>query len=212
MWKTWPIDLKKTKTKLIFLLSLVGILITASGFMQANIQDHAGLLNHETRQLIEEKNNRYLQTKEAPQIVVITQKRLNHLTPPALNKAKKTAFIVIGKKGKKKNIELFSSKDLHSAFTAESRMNIIRAAISKLRSNNPAKFNSGVRFVFRACATKIDQQYQYALDKYDLTNQEQEKINHPRKVALPIALAIAFLVMFLIYFLRQIRNKAHKQS
>lgn len=183
-----------------------------TGFVQPNLQDGAHIVNKQTRNLVEAKNNRYLQTSEQPQIAVITVKRLNKLTPKYLNDSKKTVFIVVGEKDNKRNVQIYSSKDLHSAFTAESRMNIIRTAGDELRSKSNAKFNSGLRFVFRACATKIDQQYQYSLDKYDLTNAEQNKISHPHRVALPIALALAVIVMGLIYVFRRVRNNTNDNN
>lgn len=213
MLKVWRINLKKTKTILTSLISFLGLAIvfmTTTGFVQANIVDDAHILNHQTQTLIQEKNNRYLQTKEQPQIAVITVKRLNKLTPKLLNSSKRTAYIVVGEKGKKRNVQIFSSKDLHGAFTADTRMNIIRAAGPKLRNKSNKTFNSGLRFVFRACATKIDQQYQYSLDKYDLTNEEQDKISHPHRVALPIALAIVLLIMALAYFFKQTKNRQQK--
>ncbi|MGN1272823.1 MAG: TPM domain-containing protein [Lactobacillus sp.] len=203
MWKAWPINLKKTKISLVGIIGLLLTFLTMTGFVQPNIEDHAHVLNKETKTLVTEKNNRYFQTKEQPQITVITVKRLNKLTPKALNHSKRTVFIVVGQKGKKRNVQIFSTKDLHSAFTAEVRANIIRAEVDKLRSQNNATFNEGLRFVFRACATKVDQQYQYALDKYDLSNSEQDKISHPHRVALPIALALAFLILGIVYVLKK---------
>lgn len=190
-------------------------MITSAGLMaftDANLQDNVNIINRQTRKLIVAKNGRYLQTKEAPQITVLTVKRLNNLTPKNLNKQKRQVYIVVGQKAKKRNVQIYSSADLHSAFTAESRMNIIRAAAKDLRSQNKATFNHGLRFVFKACATRIDQRYQYALDKYDLSSSELEKIDHPNKVALPIALAIAVLVTVLIYFLHQIRRRNPRQE
>lgn len=208
MLKAWRINLKKMKIiNWVSLLGLITVFLTMTAFMQPNIKDNAHIIEPQTKILIENKNNRYLQNKEQPQIVVITVRRLNKLTPKILNDSKKRAFIVVGQKGKKRNVQIFSSKDLHSAFTAESRMNIIRAAEKDLRAKNNKAFNRGLRFVFRACATKIDQQYKYALDKYDLNNKEQDKVNHPRRIALPIAFAIVFLVIILMYFFRQIRNR-----
>lgn len=174
-----------------------------TGFVQPNIEDHAHIINKETRTLIKEKNNRYLQTKEQPQISVITVKRLKNLTPKVLSASKRSVFIVVGQKGKKRNVQIFSSKDLHGAFTADTRANILRAEVDQLRSHNNSTFNKGLRFVFRACATKVDQQYQYALDKYDLTQSEQDKISHPHRIALPIALALAFLVVGIVYMLKR---------
>lgn len=179
MWKVWPINLKKTKINLAGLVGLLLVFLTTTGFVQPNIEDHAHILNKETETLITEKNNRYFQTKEQPQISVITVKRLNKLTPKALNRSKRLVFIVVGQKGEKRNVQIFSTKDLHGAFTADTRANIIRAEVDKLRSHNNATFNEGLRFVFRACATRVDQQYQYALDKYDLSTGEQNKISHP---------------------------------
>lgn len=200
--------MKKAKIGAIAALFLV--FLTMSGFTQSNIEDTAHVLNKETRKLINAKNDRYWQTKEQPQIVVRTVKRLNHLTPKRLNKMKETVFIVVGVKKGKRNVQIYSSTDLHGAFTAESRSNIIRAAGDDLRSKNSNTFNKGIQFVFRACATKVDQQYQYALDKYDLTDSEQNTITHPRKVALPIALALIIVVAGMIYVLRRVKLKNEK--
>lgn len=195
--------MKKTKISLVSLIGLLLVFLTTTGFVQPNIEDGAHILNKETKTLITEKNNRYFQTKEQPQISVITVKRLYRLTPKALNHSKRSVFIVVGQKGKKRNVQIFSTKDLHGAFTADARANIIRAEVDKLRSRNNAKFNEGLRFVFRACATKVDQQYQYALDKYDLSTSEQNKISHPHRIALPIALALAFLIIAIVYVLKR---------
>lgn len=207
MLKDWLINLKRMKTKLLIFIGLLLTFLTLSGFSQNNIEDNAHILNKETQELITAKNNRYWQTKEQPQVVVKTVDRLNHLTPKTLNKQKNKVFIVIGVKKDKKNVQIYSTKDLHGAFTAESRASIIRAAGDELRSSNNATFNKGVRFVFRACATKVDQQYQYTLDKYDLTDSEQSTIIHPRKVALPIALALVIVVAGMIYVLRKVKRK-----
>ncbi|MDH5100466.1 TPM domain-containing protein [Lactobacillus kefiranofaciens] len=207
MWKAWLINLKKTKISLFWLVGLVAVFLTTTGFIQDNIEDNLHLLNKETKTLITEKNNRYFQTKEQPQITVITVKRLNKLTPKALDHSKRSVFIVVGQKGKKRNVQIFSTKDLHGAFTADTRANILRAEVNKLRSNNKNTFNEGLRFVFRACATRVDQQYQYALDKYDLTSAEQNKISHPHSVALPIALALAFLIMGIFYVLKKFGHR-----
>lgn len=209
MWKVWPINLKKTKINLAGLVGLLLVFLTTTGFVQPNIEDHAHILNKETETLITEKNNRYFQTKEQTQISVITVKRLNKLTPKALNRSKRLVFIVVGQKGEKRNVQIFSTKDLHGAFTADTRANIIRAEVDKLRSHNNATFNEGLRFVFRACATRVDQQYQYALDKYDLSTSEQNKISHPHRVALPIALALAFLIIGIVYVLKRFGHNSY---
>ena len=209
MWKVWPINLKKTKINLAGLVGLLLVFLTTTGFVQPNIEDHAHILNKETETLITEKNNRYFQTKEQTQISVITVKRLNKLTPKALNRSKRLVFIVVGQKGEKRNVQIFSTKDLHGAFTADTRANIIRAEVDKLRSHNNAIFNEGLRFVFRACATRVDQQYQYALDKYDLSTGEQNKISHPHRVALPIALALAFLIIGIVYVLKRFGRNSY---
>lgn len=209
MWKVWPINLKKTKINLAGLVGLLLVFLTTTGFVQPNIEDHAHILNKETKTLITEKNNRYFQTKEQPQISVITVKRLNKLTPKALNCSKRLVFIVVGQKGEKRSVQIFSTKDMHGAFTADTRANIIRAEVDKLRSHNNATFNEGLRFVFRACATRVDQQYQYALDKYDLSTSEQNKISHPHRVALPIALALAFLIIGIVYVLKRFGRNSY---
>ena len=85
----------------------------------------------------------------------------------------------------------------------------MRAEVDKLRRHNNATFNEGLRFVFRACATRVDQQYQYALDKYDLSTSEQNKISHPHRVALPIALALAFLIIGIVYVLKRFGRNSY---
>lgn len=94
------------------------------------------MLERETSKLILAKNDRYFQTSEQPQIIVKTVNRVDHLTPAKLNKYKRTVFIVVGTKNKKRNVQIYSSKDLHSAFSADVRGNIIRSQSDKLRSTN----------------------------------------------------------------------------
>ena len=202
MWSNWHISWKMLKTKLVFFTTLIGVFLTTTGFTSPNIKDNSNLLERETSKLILAKNDRYFQTSEQPQIIVKTVNRVDHLTPAKLNKYKRTVFIVVGTKNKKRNVQIYSSKDLHSAFSADVRGNIIRSQSDKLRSTNKKEFNEGLRFVFRACATTIDQRYQYSLDKYDLSSNERAQLTHPHKVALPIALALGLVVGGLIYFFK----------
>ncbi|WEV37937.1 TPM domain-containing protein [Lactobacillus sp. ESL0677] len=213
MWNNWRTNWKTLKTKLTLITVLIGLFCTLTGFSNANIQDTSHVLNHATKALITAKNNRYWQTGEQPQIVVRTLNRIDSLTPKNLAKSKRTVFIIVGTKGKKRNVQIFSSKDLHAAFTADTRGNIIRSQSDQLRSNSKTEFNKGLRFVFRACATTIDQQYQYSFDKYDLTNDERSQIAHPHRLALPIALALVIVVAGLYYFFRhnlQPKNRIQK--
>ena len=190
------------KTKLVAVIALISLFLTATAFSNPDLHDNCNLVEKETSKLIKEKNNRYLQTSEQPKIIVKTVNRVDHLTPKKLSKYKRTVFIIVGYKDKKKNVQIYSSKDLHSAFTADIRGNIIRSQSDQLRSNNKKEFNKGLRFVFRACATTIDQRYQYALDKYDLSNDERTQLTHPRRLALPIALALVLVIGGLLYFFK----------
>lgn len=190
------------KTKLVAVIALIGLFLTTTAFSNPDLHDNCNLVEKETSKLIKEKNNRYLQTSEQPKIIVKTVNRVDHLTPKKLSKYKRTVFIIVGYKDKKKNVQIYSSKDLHSAFTADIRGNIIRSQSNQLRSNNKKEFNKGLRFVFRACATTIDQRYQYALDKYDLSNDERTQLTHPRRLALPIALALVLVIGGLLYFFK----------
>lgn len=193
------------KFSLMMLLGLV--LVPTLAFSDANINDSAQLLNRQTRELIKQKNNRYFQTKEQPQIEVQTFKRVKHLTPKKLNQHRRRVYLVIGVTAAKREVQIYSSKDLHSSFTATIRGNIIRAAVTDLQSKHSAKLNRGIRFVFRAIATKIDQRYQYALDKYDLSSDELAKVNHAHTLALPMALAIVILISALAYLFKQTRRR-----
>ncbi|GFZ26887.1 TPM domain-containing protein [Lactobacillus corticis] len=199
--------------KLSALLALVVVFLTATGFSDYSFSDKANVLDQTTRQLISEKNSRYLQTKEEPQIIVKTVKRTKKLTPKNLDKKKRTVYIVVGVNEKnKKNVQIFSTKDLHSSFTATVRSNIIRAAVDDLRSTKKDKFNEGIRFVFRAVATKIDQRYNYSLDKYDLNDSEMNKISHPHSVALPLALGIVVIIAALSYLFKQTRLRQSRKN
>ncbi len=190
------------KTKLVAVIALFGLFLTTTAFSNPDLHDNCNLVEKETSKLIKEKNNRYLQTSEQPKIIVKTVNRVDHLTPKKLSKYKRTVLIIVGYKDKKKNVQIYSSKDLHSAFTADIRGNIIRSQSDQLRSNNKKEFNKGLRFVFRACATTIDQRYQYALDKYDLSNDERTQLTHPRRLALPIAFALVLVIGGLLYFFK----------
>lgn len=173
-----------------------------SAFSNPYVHDNEHLLEKKTSKLIKEKNDRYLQTGEQPKIIVKMVNRVDHLTPKKLNKYKRTVLIVVGTANQKRNVQIYSSKDLHGAFTADVRGTIIRSQSDQLRSNNKKEFNRGLRFVFRACATTIDQRYQYALDKYDLTSDERAQLSHPRRLALPIAVALVLVLGGLFYFFR----------
>lgn len=174
-----------------------------------NIKDNSGLLERETSKLILAKNDRYFQTSEQPQIIVETVNRVDHLTPAKLSKYKRTVFIVVGSANQKRNVLIYSSKDLHSAFTADVRTNILRSQSDRLRSNNKKTFNKGLRFVFKACATTIDQRYRYSFDKYDLSSEERAQLSHPHRLALPIALALVIVIGGLIYFFK---NNLHPKN
>ncbi|WP_371258108.1 TPM domain-containing protein [Lactobacillus apis] len=201
-WSNWHVNWKMLKTKLVAVIALISLFLTTTAFSNPDLHDNCNLVEKETSKLIKEKNNRYLQTSEQPKIIVKTVNRVDHLTPKKLSKYKRTVFIIVGYKDKKKNVQIYSSKDLHSAFTADIRGNIIRSQSDRLRSNNKKEFNKGLRFVFRACATTIDQRYQYALDKYDLSNDERTQLTHPRRLALPIALALVLVIGGLLYFFK----------
>ena len=114
MWKVWPINLKKTRISLVGLVGLLLVFLTTTGFVQPNIEDHAHILNKETKTLITEKNNRYFQTKEQPQISVITVKRLNKLTPEALN-VLSDRYLSVDKR-QEGNVQIFSTKDLRRLY------------------------------------------------------------------------------------------------
>ena len=58
MWKAWLINLKKMKTRFIWLFGLLAVFMTMTGFVQPNIEDHIHILDKETKTLIKEKNNR----------------------------------------------------------------------------------------------------------------------------------------------------------
>ena len=111
MLRDWKKNLKKTKiiNLFIFIFS-IGVFLTSTAFIQDNLKDYANLTDQKTRQLIAEKNNRYLQTKEEPRIVVITLNRLDNLTPSRLNKLSGRLILSWGKKIKDENFKFIHQK------------------------------------------------------------------------------------------------------
>ncbi len=194
--KKWPLS-----------LAMVALWLLLSGATPSFVQDEAQILTPATRLLIQEKNERYQKRHEPVRLIVKTVHRLT-LKASKFKPAAKTVIIAVGQKGKKRNVRLFVSSDLKRILTPTFCDALIQSKVTALRSQDRTTFNDGLKFVFKACATKIDQAYSYPKDRQtDLDTDTMSQIEHPRRVTLPMALLIGVLVMVLLGWLKKQRQK-----
>lgn len=182
--------MKIRKIILVLLCSLVLI-----GSSQQFVFDNAQIFNAKTVKLIQNKNLNYQKTKIKPQIIVQTFNYMDNLKPKKIGA--KQLFIVVGQKDKKQNVQIYPGKDLQDIFTTQVINNIISSDLDELRSTK--NINQGIRYVFNACATLIDQKYKMPHDTNTLTDTQLQKIAHPRGMNLPIALLIAAIITLVGY-------------
>lgn len=175
------------KNKFIFTF-LAACLIALLGMGQSQVDDPVGIFDPVTKQLVESKNQTYRKTKAKPQIKLVSVK-----SNAALNKIKankKTAIIAVAHTPKN-NVQLIVGSSLKKPLSDLQTGNIIRYAGKDLRSSNSKKFNKGIRTVFNATATLIDQKYNFPGDKNTMTQEQLQKINHPQSMNMVWAIVVA---------------------
>lgn len=84
--------------------------------------------------------------------------------------------------------------------------NIIRYAGDDLRSKQNKTFNDGIRKVFNACTTLVDQELNLPADKNTLSNEQLQKLNHPQSLNLVWAIIVA-LAITVAFSWQKKRNK-----
>jgi hypothetical protein len=199
----WSKKLKLTKFALLLLMGLSLALLRADS---SPVQDQAHLVNAANRQIVLSANQYYQQTKAKPQLILLTYQHLDHLQPAGLNRSQKSVYIVVGQKGQRRSVQLFSSRDLHNAFTRPLRLNIIGAKKQELAAKNPAEFNQGLHFVIRACITQINRHYNFDNQDNTLSLQEQLQLNHPRRLRWAIMAGLIIVLALFIFFYRKWRR------
>lgn len=171
----------KSNIKALLAIFIVFVSVIGMGMSKSPVNDSLSLYNSETVKLATQKNQTYQKVKTKPEI------QLNSLNSESnLNKlkAEKNQILIATAHAKngRNNVQIIAGANFKSVFTTGQISNIIRYAGNDLRSSNNKTFNKGIRTVFNASATLVDQKYQLPGDKNTLTQSEMQKLNHPQSV------------------------------
>lgn len=171
----------KSNIKALLAIFIVFVSVIGMGMSKSPVNDSLSLYNSETVKLATQKNQTYQKVKAKPEIQLISlnsESNLNKL------KAKKNQILIATAHAKngRNNVQIIAGANFKSVFTTGQISNIIRYAGNDLRSSNNKTFNKGIRTVFNASATLVDQKYQLPGDKNTLTQSEIQKLNHPQSV------------------------------
>lgn len=200
--RAWLTNWSKSRISLLFLASLAFFSLAAS----PNIRDQAQVINHKNENIVAGENRYWRKTKPQPRLILISQKSLTKMQPAHLNRAKKTVYIVVGQAQGRRSVQIFSSRDLHSAFTRTVRLNMIAAKKDKLTATNNKEFNAGLEFVIRACITQINQHYDFSSQTNTLTLRERVQLNHPRRLRIAIIAGLVLVLAVFIFFYHKWRR------
>lgn len=172
---------------------------------QPNVNDHAHIYNATTNKLVSEKNETY-QTSKLKEKPVIDLVSITNNDAFKRLKPHKNQVLIVTIHQKKNNVQILVGSNFKKTLSATTTSNIIRYAGDELRSSNNRTFNKGIRKVFNACTTLIDQELRLPADKNALSNNQLQKINHPQSVNFVwgIIIAIGATIVFSWY---QRRNK-----
>ena len=172
---------------------------------QPNVNDHAHIYNATTSKLVSEKNETY-QTSKLKEKPVIDLVSITNNNAFKRLKPHKNQVLIVTIHQKKNNVQILVGSNFKKTLSATTTSNIIRYAGDELRSSNNRTFNKGIRKVFNACTTLIDQELRLPADKNALSNNQLQKINHPQSVNFVwgIIIAIGATIVFSWY---QRRNK-----
>ena len=172
---------------------------------QPNVNDHAHIYNATTNKLVSEKNETY-QTSKLKEKPVIDLVSITNNDAFKRLKPHKNQVLIVTIHQKKNNVQILVGSNFKKTLSATTTSNIIRYAGDELRSSNNRTFNKGIRKVFNACTTLIDQEIRLPADKNALSNNQLQKINHPQSVNLVwgIIIAIGATIVFSWY---QRRNR-----
>lgn len=172
---------------------------------QPNVNDHAHIYNATTSKLVSEKNETY-QTSKLKEKPVIDLVSITNNDAFKCLKPHKNQVLIVTIHQKKNNVQILVGSNFKKTLSATTTSNIIRYAGDELRSSNNRTFNKGIRKVFNACTTLIDQELRLPADKNALSNNQLQKINHPQSVNFVwgIIIAIGATIVFSWY---QRRNK-----
>ena len=172
---------------------------------QPNVNDHAHIYNVTTNKLVSEKNETY-QTSKLKEKPVIDLVSITNNDAFKRLKPHKNQVLIVTIHQKKNNVQILVGSNFKKTLSATTTSNIVRYAGDDLRSSNNRTFNKGIRKVFNACTTLIDQELSLPADKNALSNNQLQKINHPQSVNFVwgIIIALGATIVFSWY---QRRNR-----
>ncbi|MBO0470369.1 TPM domain-containing protein [Enterococcus sp. DIV0242_7C1] len=146
--------------------------------------DQLNILAEDTKQLINNKGEFYKEQPENPQVVLATIESTNGDSidsyAPELfdkwqigNKEHDNGILILyALNDGDRNVRIEVGYGLEDVITDSTAMNILVSQKDKLKSSDPVLINEGLRYVFNAVATLIDQDYGYPTDEHALSQTE----------------------------------------
>ncbi|MBO0474121.1 TPM domain-containing protein [Enterococcus ureasiticus] len=192
-------SLQKVNVKGLFLLLfvlLINVPIAASA-EEKNLPeapthfylDQLNILNQETEQLFDDKGEYYKVQPENPQVVVgvinsTEGDSIDSYAPQLFKKWRignqeydNGILILYALNDGERNIRIEVGYGLEDVITDSTAMNILISQKDKLKSSDPEVINEGLRYVFNAVTTLINQKYEYPVDEHALSQTELDSFD-----------------------------------
>lgn len=182
------------------LLAFFGLAMTSP-----NVKDQAHIFNQATNNLVAKKNEAYQHSKLKEKPVVNLVSVTNNKAFKQL-KPRKNQIIIVTIHQQKNNVQILVGSKFKKVLPVTTTNNIIRYAGDDLRSKQNKTFNDGIRKVFNACTTLVDQELNLPADKNTLSNEQLQKLNHPQSLNLVWAIIVA-LAITVAFSWQKKRNK-----
>ncbi|MFD2307465.1 TPM domain-containing protein [Enterococcus termitis] len=146
--------------------------------------DELSILTEETQRLIDNKGDYYKTQAENPQVVVGVIESTNGDSIDSYaadlfekwkigNQEQDNGILILyALNDGDRNVRIEVGYGLEEVITDSTAMNILVDQKEKLKSSDPEQINEGLRYVFNAVTTLIDQKYEYPLDEHALSQSE----------------------------------------
>jgi uncharacterized protein len=176
------------------------------------VDDYAGILDDETKNLVINQEKDFIQTKRHPQIVLMTIKTTGNLdiTDWANDLLLRDVW-QFGKRGEdngvlilfaqnsgKNNVRISTGYGVEDILTDSQTQQILQSHLQDLKSSNQSDINKGLRAVFTDVATILKTRYANKTDK-ELEEQKQSGNDFIG--------ALAFIVIFVVVILSVIKRR-----
>jgi hypothetical protein len=189
-----------SKKKFLGLVAVVAFVFLTAGIPQ-RVKDSASVFSPNTVALVNDKDMRYRQHKEKPQVYLTSQQGL-HLKRPS-HIGQNDLYVLVGVSGAKRNVRLFAGTGLQKTLTRAKCDNLVVSQEKKLRSQKAETFDKGLQKVISAACTLVEQHFGYPSDTHSLNKKQLQYMVSPHAVQLPVALAVGFVAMALFLYFRQ---------